>query len=218
VGVSAMSAEERGLAEVALKGVDVSDDPRGDVCAVPAGTHSLTTATRLDAAMDAAERRLVIVVGASGDAAAHAEEWVASRDGWLLLEAPPNGLSVLASVGTVVREQRLPGRWRGGLRAAHGTLPVSPPAPVAQTTELTRAYSARAALVDTQRLEADRLRAELLAQRAWVLAEVTRVRESLSWRLGHRLVRIARWLTFRPGRGTDALGAIIQRMSTPLDP
>jgi hypothetical protein len=83
--------------------------------------------------------------------------------------------------------------------------------------ELARAVSARAALVDTQRHEADRLRAQLVEQRAWVAAEAARIRESESWKVGHRLVRATRLITFRRDRGTDGLQKIVDRMSEPTE-
>ena len=44
------------------------------------------------------------------------------------------------------------------------------------------------------------------------------MRASQAWRLGHRVVRTARLLTFRRDVGTDALGRLIERMNAPRDP
>lgn len=130
-----------------------------------------------------------------------AAAWAADRDGWLVHRGEVEGVAVLAPVSTLVTHA-LPGAWDGGHR-----LPP-PPAPM----------PARAALVDTRREEADRLRAELVAERAWVALEAERVRSSVSWRLGHRVVRTVRLLTFRRDRGTDALGRLVERMTAPRDP
>lgn len=143
---------------------------------------------------------LVLALTAPGSAAA-AERWAASRGDWLILTDPPPGLAVLAPV-TTVAGCALPGRWRGAQR----------PAPVLST------HGARAALVDPRRDEADRLRATLASERTWVAAEALRVRDSQSWRLGHRLVRTARLLTLRSDRGTDALSQMAERMTSAPDP
>lgn len=64
-----------------------------------------------------------------------------------------------------------------------------------------------------ERREIDRLRLEAIEQRAWVSEQATRLGQSTSWRVGHRLVRIARRLTFRGDRGTDLPAKIVERMN-----
>lgn len=56
-------------------------------------------------------------------------------------------------------------------------------------------------------------RAQLAAEREWVAEQAQRVEASEAWRLGHKLVRRVRRLTWRTDRGTDALTAILRRMS-----
>ena len=66
-----------------------------------------------------------------------------------------------------------------------------------------------------ERREADRLRLEALEDRVWVAEQVTRLADSTSWRLGHRLVRMARRLALRGDRGTNLPARIIERMREP---
>jgi hypothetical protein len=56
-------------------------------------------------------------------------------------------------------------------------------------------------------------RARLAAEREWVAEQARRVEASQAWRVGHMLVRRARRLTWRSDRGTDALTAIVRRMT-----
>jgi hypothetical protein len=56
------------------------------------------------------------------------------------------------------------------------------------------------------------LRAELEAERVWVLEQVRRVAQSQAWRLGHGVVRGARTAALRRHKGTDALSAIVRRL------
>ncbi len=181
-----------------LEAAQVSD---ADACVVAAADHPAGTAAALDAAVRSAPP-LVIVTAPDARAAAHADAWACDRDGWLVLADPPAGHAVLVAVDTLAAAP-VPGSWRGGRRPA--------PAPAVA------ALSARAALVDTQRNEADRLHAQLVEERAWVAAEAERVRTSQAWRLGHRAVRTARLLTFRRDVGTDALSRLIERMNAPRD-
>jgi hypothetical protein len=62
------------------------------------------------------------------------------------------------------------------------------------------------------RSELDRIRLERLEERAWVAEQARRVAESNSWRVGHRLVRLARSLAFRRDRGTNLPLQIAERM------
>ena len=171
-----------------------------DVCRVAAENDLAATARGLDAAAHDAPG-LVIVTADDARALVHADAWARDRAGWLVLDDPPPGHAVLAAVQTLAATA-WPGGWRGGRCPARAV----------------SAHSARAALVDTQRNEADRLKAELVEERAWVAAEAERVRASQAWRLGHRVVRTARLLTFRRDVGTDALGRLIERMNAPRDP
>lgn len=180
--------------------LDAAQLSAGEACLIAAGENAAATAAALDAAvLDSPP--LVVVSGDAGAPAGHAEAWACGRDDWLVLADPPTGHGVLAPVATVARAP-MPGSWRGGRR---------PPTAMPAT-------SARAALVDTRGQELDRMRAVVLQERAWVAAEAERLRDSQSWRLGHRLVRTARMLTFRRDRGTDALARLIERANAPLDP
>jgi hypothetical protein len=87
------------------------------------------------------------------------------------------------------------------------------------TQELEEANAARERLgAEVERLRAaerreiDRLRLEAIEQRAWVTEQATRLGRSTSWRVGHRLVRIARRLTLRSDKGTDLPAKIVERM------
>lgn len=64
----------------------------------------------------------------------------------------------------------------------------------------------------SERREVDRLRLAAMEERAWVAEQAIRLGQSTSWRLGHRIVRVARRLTFRRDRGTDLPAKIAQRM------
>lgn len=168
---------------------------------VVSGDTAEETRERLDDAARAGGPALLVVRGATS----HVHEWVVARTGWLLLDRPPEGVAVLASAALLATREALPGTWRRSaapadarLRALEGEL--------ARTRVVERA----------QRLEIDRLRAELVAQREWVATEAERARGSTSWRVGHRLVRTARLLTFRRDHGTDALGRIAERMRAPV--
>ncbi len=155
---------------------------------------------------------MVVVDGT--DARAHALAWVADRSGWLIREEHDSDRAVLATVVTVAADPPPPGRWRGGATAAADPALDTAAAP---SGELARAYSARAALADSQRHEVDRLRAQLVEQRAWVASEAERARASQAWRLGHRLARMSRLLSLRRDRGTDALQQIVDRMNEPVE-
>ena len=199
--VNAGTGQREVMLHALLDAAQVSD---ADVCVVAAAQDPANTAVALDVATRDAPR-LVIVTADDGRAAVHADAWACDRGGWLVLADPPPGKAVLAAADTLAGAP-LPGSWRGGRR------PAPAPGPDAA------AISARAALIDTQRNEADRLRAELVEERAWVAAEAERVRASQAWRLGHRVVRTVRVLTGRRDIGTDALGRLIERMNTPRDP
>jgi hypothetical protein len=60
-------------------------------------------------------------------------------------------------------------------------------------------------------------RRTLTEERAWVADQAQRVAVSQAWRLGHMAVRQARRLSFRRDCGTDALSAIVARMSVEDD-
>jgi hypothetical protein len=172
---------------------------------VEAGATPPETAERLDDAVRSGATMLVIADRAA-QASDHAAVWLADHPGWLMLDGPPAGVLVIGSAESVALRD-LPGVWRRPrvARPAVG-------APLLDHDALRRQAAA-----DAQRLEIDRLRAELREQRAWVAAEVERVRDSTSWRLGHRLVRAARLLTFRRDAGTDALAKIAERLRAPSD-
>ena len=199
--VNVGTGQREGMLHALLDAAQVSE---AEVCMVAAAQDAAHTAVALDAATRDASR-LVILTADDGRAAVHADAWACDRAGWLVLADPPPGMAVLATVDTLAAAP-LPGGWRGGRRPAT--------APAAATA----AINARAALVDSQRNEADRLRAQLVEERAWVAAEAERVRASQAWRLGHRIVRTGRRLTFRHDAGTDALGRLIERKNIPRDP
>jgi hypothetical protein len=67
-------------------------------------------------------------------------------------------------------------------------------------------------LRDGERRELDRLRLERLQERAWVGDQALRIATSTSWRLGHRLTRMARRLALKRDRGTDLPRQIAARM------
>jgi hypothetical protein len=206
---------ETGQRQIALETLfDAVGVKAGQIPAIVVASNPALTAAALDAASRDVTPPLLVLTG--DDAAVHADAWVADRSGWLALENAPAGHAVLAPVASLARDPMLPGRWRGAASGPLGRAPAALPPPTPQAGELARALTARAALVDTQRHEVDRLRAQLFEQRAWVAAEAERVRASQSWRLGHRLVRIARLFTLRRDRGTDGLQKIIERMNEPL--
>jgi hypothetical protein len=62
------------------------------------------------------------------------------------------------------------------------------------------------------RSEIDRLRLERLEERAWVAQQARRIAASTSWRLGHRVIRVVRWLTLRRDRGTNLPVDMAERM------
>jgi hypothetical protein len=62
------------------------------------------------------------------------------------------------------------------------------------------------------RSELDRLRLERLEERAWVAQQARRIAASTSWRLGHRVIRVVRSLTFRRDRGTNLPVDMAERM------
>ena len=166
-----------------------------------AGATPPETAERLDDAVRSGADVLAIL-DPDGRAAGHAAAWLADHPGWLMLDRPPEGVVVIGSAEAVALRDDLAGVWRRP-RAAR---------PEPQARLLDHDTLRRQAAADAQRLEIDALRAELHEQRAWVAAEVERARASTSWRLGHRLVRAARLLTFRRDAGTDALAKIAERL------
>jgi len=67
-------------------------------------------------------------------------------------------------------------------------------------------------LRDGERRELQRLRLEVLEERAWVGDQALRIATSTSWRLGHRLTKMGRRLALKPDRGTDLPRQIAARM------
>lgn len=55
-------------------------------------------------------------------------------------------------------------------------------------------------------------RTELAEERDWVARHARAISRSQSWRLGHRLVRTMRIVTFRRDRGTDAVNEILRHL------
>lgn len=77
---------------------------------------------------------------------------------------------------------------------------------------LDRARGEIARLREGERRDVARLQLALAEEQAWVADQARRIATSLSWRSGHRLVRIGRRLTLRSDRGTDLPTLIAQRM------
>jgi hypothetical protein len=71
-------------------------------------------------------------------------------------------------------------------------------------------------LTEAEALVADS-RETLRAERVWVAQQARGVASSQAWRVGHRLARAGRRLTFRGNRGTDAVNGIVARMERELD-
>lgn len=77
---------------------------------------------------------------------------------------------------------------------------------------LDRAVGELAALREGERREVARLQLARAEEHAWVAEQARRIASSLSWRSGHRLVRIGRRLLLRSDRGTDLPTLIARRM------
>ncbi|MCW3016891.1 MAG: hypothetical protein JWO02_3983 [Solirubrobacterales bacterium] len=233
LAVGAVPAAERGQVLEALAAhvslVD-GEHPAADAAVVLAVGKTDGTHAALDAATSSQTPGLVIVVAAHQQDQADVDEWATRNASWLTLTRPPQGYAVLAPLGTLLEFPDLPGVWRGGADDR-------PPVPVVQSSrsertndideraranaiaawELRGQLNRQIAETDAQRLAADRLRARLVSERVWAAAEADRVRASSSWRLGHRLVRTARLLTFRRDKGTDGLSRLAERMRAPVD-
>jgi hypothetical protein len=171
-------------------------------------------------------------------AGAVADVLLAGSGEWLALETPVSGAELLAPVDRALAAVALPGEWRAAPSAAElgseddtlSALWVAAErdcealAAIAGRFELgaQRLDEARRArermsaevarLREAERHELDRMRLAMLEQRAWVADQALRVAASQSWRVGHRLVRIARRLAFKRDRGTDLPSMIAQRM------
>jgi hypothetical protein len=208
ISVQSPADELRRLAPDLTAHATVRSGSQGaDAIAIHAGASREETKERLDAATRS-NASLLIVLDPDERRRADVERWAFAHDDWLMLDEPPAGTAVLAPIDTLVRRPALRGNWRGGR---------SSPADSESQSEEIHALVARMRIeTEAQRIEIDRLRAQLLAERAWVAAEAERVRGSSSWRLGHRLVRIARLLTLRRDRGTDGLTRMVERMRTPV--
>jgi hypothetical protein len=59
-------------------------------------------------------------------------------------------------------------------------------------------------------------REELQGERQWVAVRARSAAGSQAWRVGHRLSKLARLLTFRRDRGTDALAQIVAHVERGL--
>jgi hypothetical protein len=175
---------------------------------------------------------------AGAGAGAVADVLLAGSGEWLALETPVSGAELLAPVDRALAAAALPGEWRAAPSAAElgseddtlSALWVAAErdrealAAIAGRFELgaQRLDEARRArermsaevarLREAERHELDRMRLAMLEQRAWVADQAMRVAASQSWRVGHRLVRIARRLAFKRDRGTDLPSMIAQRM------
>lgn len=208
VSIAGLPDHRRSLAlELAAHATLVADDAGADAAAI-AGGSSVDETDRMLTMAAGSHLGLVIVLDPQRHARAGVERWASHNDGWLLLDEPPIGTEVLVPAATLVHHASLAGTWRGGGSPPRRETPA-PREPTLARLRLER---------DAQRRELDRMRAEREAERAWVAAEAERIRASSSWRLGHRLVRAGRLLSFRRDKGTDALGRMIERMRAPLGP
>jgi hypothetical protein len=81
-----------------------------------------------------------------------------------------------------------------------------------------RAQQARS--LEKRAMEAEALaaaaREELQGERQWVAVRARSAAGSQAWRVGHRLSKLARLLTFRRDRGTDALAQIVAHVERGL--
>jgi hypothetical protein len=196
-----------------------------DAAVVRSGLHPEDTRAGLDRAAGA---RPAVIVLEGEQARAEAGRWASTRDDWLVLVDPPAGTAVLVPVRTVLEHPNLEGVWRGGSAPVAGDHPPRDGASVAHgTTQAPRTARERTLSAQVSRLqlaqraqrnETDRLREAWLQDRAWVADQAERVRASTSWRLGHRVMRILRTITFRRHRGSDALSGIIERMQDQIGP
>jgi hypothetical protein len=198
--------------------------PAADVVLVIAAQSAAETYTRIERAA-ARAAILVLVAGESGGP--EAERWAAAHDDWLTLRDPPTVAAMLAPVRTLVDRPDIQGVWYGGRAATAPVAPVRERAPAqsnrpAHVGAREQALNARLGRLQiaqqSQRIEIDRLREAWLEDRAWVAVQAERVLASASWRLGHRVMRILRALSFRRNRGSDALSRIVERMREPIAP
>lgn len=121
-----------------------------------------------------------------GSAVEAARRLLASRPGWLARDLPEaTGPVMLAPLQRLLEADTVAGEWHG----------ASPPP-----------------LRSADSREVDRLRILILEERAWVAEQANRIGQSLSWRLGHRLVKLGRAFLFRRDRGTDVTQVIRERM------
>jgi hypothetical protein len=210
--------------DVLLRAVDVT------TVAVDAAGSTEATHAALDAVTAAGTPGLILVAAPHPQDQADVDRWAAGHAAWLTLTRPPRGHAVLTPLSTLLAFPDLPGVWSAGPDATPATPAVAAPRPVpegdaeararattATAWELRAQLSRQIAETDAQRLVADRLRARLISEREWAASEADRVRASSSWRLGHRLVRLARLLTFRRDKGTDGLSRLAERMRAPVD-
>jgi hypothetical protein len=210
--------------DVLLRAADVAT-----ITVAAAGSTEQTHAT-LDAVTTADTPGLILVAAPHPQDQADVDRWAAGHAAWLTLTRPPQGHAVLMPLSTLLAFPDLPGVWSAGADATLPAPAARAPRPVptadadararataATTWELRAQLSRQIAETDAQRLAADRLRARLISEREWAASEADRVRASSSWRLGHRLVRLARLLTFRRDKGTDGLSRLAERMRAPVD-
>jgi hypothetical protein len=185
---------------------------------------------------------LILVSGPAHpeQAPAAAEALISASPAWLLRDdLAGSGAVLLAPVERLLSLAGAPGEWRAGPKrdeqpnTEDGALEVlwqaierdrdhlevvsSRLREVARELEDTRRIRDRLAgelarMREGERNELDRVRMAMLDQRVWVAEQARRIAASTSWRVGHRLVRVARALAFRRDRGTDLPAMIAKRM------
>jgi hypothetical protein len=168
-----------------------------------------------------------------------AAELVSQSSPWLAQRSErDDGPALLAPDSRVLSEPSLPGQWSAA--PAAGALDSEPAALGVVWEAAQRDQRSLARLADriedgerrleetrgarerlsgevarlraAERREVDRLRLAAMEERAWVAEQALRIEQSTSWRVGHRLVRIGRRLTFRGDRGTNLPARIADRM------
>jgi hypothetical protein len=216
-----------------------------DVLCLVIGAHSGEAVNELEGALQRFEQEpfalLILHPSASGSAISRASGLLSSR--WLIrVDGSSEDVVLLAPHERLLNARVLPGQWQAAPLASDGpasdqdalallwsaverdrqslTSLVERLGAGARDLEETRGARERlsgevARLRAAERREADRVRLEALEDRIWVAEQVRRLAESMSWRIGHRLVRTVRRLTFRRDRGTNLPARIIDRMQEP---
>jgi hypothetical protein len=180
----------------------------------------------------------VLLCGDPPGPGAAAAAFLATTAGWLVRTGDAQ-VALLAPLDRLLATASLAGEWRAG--PATATVEAGEPETLAalwsaaerdrssvasiegQATDAARKIKeARqdrdrtsaelTRLRDAERRELDRIRLEMLEEKAWVATQARRIAGSSSWRTGHWLVRFGRALTLRRDRGTNLPEMIAARM------